>query len=117
MFLFCICLVGSQSKAAILAVTLLGIVNFLFLLSGWRRVLLFIGMVSVGLVGVVSRFNFANAINAYVEGAARYQNLSMLRSDDGNIVMGRVAGAVLSPRMIAAHPLLGIGWGNYAWSR
>ena len=27
--------------------------------------------------------------------------------------MGRIAGAVLAPRMIAAHPILGIGWGNY----
>jgi O-Antigen ligase len=112
MGLFCVCLLGSQSKAAILAVGLLGFINFLFLSSGWRRLTL-IGVVGVGLAVVFSLFNFQNAINAYAEGAARYQNLSMVKSEDGNYVMGRVSGLVLSPRMMAAHPLLGIGWGNY----
>jgi hypothetical protein len=112
MGLFCVCLLGSQSKAAIFALTLLGFINFLFLSSGWWR-LTFVGLVGLGLLVIVSLFNFKGAINGYTEGAAKYQNLSMIRSEDGNFVMGRVAGLVLSPRMIAAHPLLGIGWGNY----
>ena len=37
----------------------------------------------------------------------------MVRGQDANFVMGRVAGLVLGPRMMAAHPLLGVGWGNY----
>jgi hypothetical protein len=43
--------------------------------------------------------------------------LSNYHTLDGNYVAGRVAGAVLGPRMIAARPLRGIGWGNYPMVR
>jgi hypothetical protein len=110
--LFSLCLIGSQSKAAIFAIALLVTINFLFLAKSAQRLAL-IGVLTVGLVAVAAVIDLPGKINIYVEGAAQYQNLSMLRSADANLVMGRIAGAVLSPRMIAAHPWLGIGWGNY----
>ena len=36
---------------------------------------------------------------------------------DRNYVMGRVTGALIVPRMIAAHPIGGIGLGNYSLMR
>jgi hypothetical protein len=57
--------------------------------------------------------NVPAQIAIYERGSEIYQKVSNLRSDDANFVMGRISGAVLAPRMIAAHPLLGIGWGNY----
>ncbi len=110
--LFTVCLLGSQSKAAIIAIVVLGTVNLLLLTRGWGRLTL-IGAGTAGLLVVAAVFNFQGKINAYVQGVAQYQELSMLRSEDANLVMGRISGAVLSPRMIEAHPWLGIGWGNY----
>ena len=67
----------------------------------------------MAIAAIGSVINFQSQVDAYIQGAAKYQEISNLRSDDGNVVMGRISGAVLGPRMIAAHPLLGIGWGNY----
>ena len=110
--LFVVCLLGSQSKAAMIAVAILGVVNVLLVMNGWKRFALIGGAVA-GLLITVSFLNLQDQINAYIQGAAKYQSLSAFRSEDGNFVMGRVSGVVLSPKMIAAHPILGIGWGNY----
>jgi hypothetical protein len=110
--LLILCLVGSQSKAAFVAIAFLGAIAALQMLKGWKRWVM-IGGMCVAIISIASALDFQTQIAAYYEGAAKYQELSKLRSEDGNFVMGRVSGAVLAPRMIAAHPLLGIGWGNY----
>lgn len=110
--LFIVSLVGSQSKAAFIACALLGFINAFFLTRGRRRLML-IGATATGLMAFLSLFDFRGQIYAYVDSAQQYQDISAARSDDANLIMGRVSGAVLSPRMIAAHPLAGIGWGNY----
>jgi hypothetical protein len=112
MVIFALSFVGSQSKAAFLACAIMGLINALILTRGRQRMVL-IGGVIAGLLVFVAVFDFRGQINAYVQNAQKYQSLSTLRSDDGNLVMGRISGMVLSPRMIAAHPLTGIGWGNY----
>jgi hypothetical protein len=104
--------IGSQSKSAISAAVLLGVFHVLWISRGWRRWAAVTGMCLTAIL-VASFLNFQKQIDAYIQGAAQYQQLSNLRSNDGNIVMGRVAGAVLTPRIIAEHPWLGIGWGNY----
>jgi hypothetical protein len=40
-----------------------------------------------------------------------------MRPDDINLIMGRIAAALIIPRMIEAHPVLGIGIGNYSLMR
>jgi hypothetical protein len=40
-----------------------------------------------------------------------------LFGDDPNILMGRIAGAIIVPAMIWQHPLLGVGIGNYSLLR
>ncbi len=112
MGLFAFCLLGSQSKAALLALMLLGLLNIVLLLHGWNRlgVLAAMGVAAMLLANI---FNLQRGVSVYFQGAAQYQVLSRYHSDDPNLVMGRVAGAVLGPRMLIAHPFLGIGWGNY----
>ncbi len=39
------------------------------------------------------------------------------RPEDPSLVMGRIAASVIVPRMISAHPVLGIGVGNYSLMR
>jgi hypothetical protein len=112
MAIFLVGLVGSQSKALFFAAALLGVIDMMWLFRGWRRWSLIGGML-VALIAVASLLDFQTQIDAYIRGSEKYQELSNLRPTDGNFVMGRVAGAVLGPRMLAAHPLLGIGWGNY----
>ena len=49
-----------------------------------------------------------------------YQNFdeaAAYHPDDPNYVMGRVAGALIVPRMTAAHPAGGVGLGNYSLTR
>jgi O-Antigen ligase len=105
-------IIGSQSKSAFSAMALLGLIVLMWFYHGWKRWTLIAGMLA-GLVAVGSILNFQALIDTYIRGSETYQEMSNLRPDDGNYVMGRVAGAVLAPRMIAARPLLGIGWGNY----
>jgi len=49
-----------------------------------------------------------------------YQQIGEIAAEhagDPNYVMGRVTGALIVPRMIAAHPVAGIGLGNYSLMR
>jgi len=104
--------VGSQSKSAFFAIALWGALELMWKVGGWKRWAL-VGGMSLTLIAIGGILDFQRQINVYIEGSRKYQELSNLRSYDGNIVMGRIAGSVLAPRMIAAHPLLGIGLGNY----
>jgi len=103
---------GSQSKSAYAAIALSGVIVMVWFVQGRKRWFVLFGLVA-GFIVLTSLFNIGEQVDQYRIGRDRYQELSNLRSEDGNFVMGRVAGAVLAPRMIAARPLLGIGWGNY----
>jgi hypothetical protein len=103
---------GSRSKSGLFALALVGILNLLWLYRGWKRWTL-VASLCAGLIAVSSVFSFQAAIDAYIRGSEQYQKMSNLRAEDANFVMGRISGAVLAPRMIKAHPLIGIGWGNY----
>jgi hypothetical protein len=51
---------------------------------------------------------------------ALYQNFDLIasaRRHDTNIVAGRMAATVVVPELVAAHPLLGTGFGNYPLMR
>lgn len=114
--LFSVCFIGSQSKAAFFCVAVLGILFVLSTLRGWRM-LAAIGTLSFGLLVLAAQIDIPGQIQIYFQAIETYQQLSNMRPTDGNLVKGRIAGTVLAPRMIEAHPLLGIGWGNYALVR
>jgi hypothetical protein len=107
-----VCLIGSQSKAAFFATGVLGVFYLILALRGWRRwtVLATLGA-AFAVLGLA--LDIPAKVQVYNKASGVYEEMSNLKSGDPNFVMGRVAGAVLAPRMIAAHPLAGIGWGNY----
>jgi hypothetical protein len=65
--------------------------------------------VSVGFAAVGA----GGLLDIYGSSIGRYEQISNLAPNNYNVVVGRVAGLFLAPKMIAAHPLAGIGWGNY----
>jgi len=58
-------------------------------------------------------FDLGSKIELFKQAGEKYETASHLHVGDGNFVEGRVAGLFLVPRMIAAHPFTGVGWGNY----
>jgi hypothetical protein len=104
----------SGSKAGLLAVVLLSGMAGISAGSPRRRAILLLA--GVGLLAATAAF-FGNQFVTYwllyehVDEAAAYH------PGDPNFVMGRVTGAFIVPRMIAAHPLGGVGLGNYSLMR
>lgn len=116
MTIFAVCFLGSQSKSAFFAALLVVSIDLMWKLHGWKLISMF-AVAALAAVIVGNIIDIREKIDVVVRGSATYQQSAYLRPTDGNIIMGRVAGAVLAPRMIAAHPLAGIGWGNYALVR
>lgn len=109
-------LIGSQSKSAIFAAALMFAFNALMVQQTGRRLAVLAGiLVSASIAAFVP--SISQSISGYANAATQYEYLSNFASQDDNYVLGRVAGAFIVPRMIQAHPLLGIGWGNYALVR
>ena len=54
---------------------------------------------------------------SYVYTFSNFQMQVYMRQSDPNLVMGRIVAVFIVPRMILAHPLLGIGLGNYSLMR
>ncbi|HEV2578647.1 MAG TPA: O-antigen ligase family protein [Acidobacteriaceae bacterium] len=112
LIVFTISLIGSQSKAAFFALALLGIVYLVWMLHGWKRVAL-LSTFGVLVVAASIVLDLPARMEQYSQAVAIYTQLSNLRAEDANVVKGRIAGAVLAPRMIKEHPLAGVGWGFY----
>ena len=108
--------VGSQSKAAVAALLAIGIVNLLLLRSLAQR-LAVVGVIVVALAAVSQVLDVTRSLRIYREVSLAYERGSYQHKNDPNFVLGRVAGAFIVPRMIAEHPLTGVGWGNYGLVR
>jgi hypothetical protein len=106
----------SQSKAAFAALIVLFLINMFLVRTALKKAIVLIsvaGFITVALQVV----DVSAIIKAYNQGASAYERASHLHAKDPNFVQGRVAGAFLVPRMIAAHPWVGVGWGNYGTVR
>lgn len=106
----------SGSKSALVAGGVLLLINTVAFGSALKRVTVAFALAGLLLFGVEA-LNFDAFLRAYAQTRAGYERLSHLHSRDGNFVVGRVAGAFIVPRMIAAHPYSGVGWGNYGLLR
>ena len=111
-----IAFLGSQSKAAYVALVAVFVVNILLLQSGTRR-LITLGVLAGSLLVISHVADLQGALRLYRRGVNTYERLSRRHARDINYVQGRVAGAFIVPRMIAQHPILGVGWGNYGLVR
>jgi hypothetical protein len=116
MAFFLVLLAGSQSKAGFFVALTAACFHLLWSQSGWKRWTT-IAATSIVFITIALAVDIPKQISVYIRGSETYQELSLSKSTDANFVMGRVAGTVLAPRMIAAHPLAGIGWGNYPMVR
>lgn len=111
--LFGVALLLSGSKAGFLAAAELAVLGVL-VSSSRRQKLILIGA-AVLFLAVLAMFQ--RQLLTYwllyqdIDEAATYH------PGDPNYVMGRVTGALIVPRMIAAHPIGGIGLGNYSLMR
>ena len=103
----------TQSKSAIFACLFLFLLN-IFIAGSFRlRASLLVGA-GAFMMAILTLTNFTNNFLGYVEGYQLVQEIgpNLDESDYGGFG-GRLAGAILVPRMIAAHPATGIGLGNY----
>jgi hypothetical protein len=114
-FLF-IVFVFSYSKAGILALLAILFLNVLFARRASQRILI-VGLGVAVLVVMTQIIDLSGALRRYKQSSSQYERLSHLHPRDPNFVYGRVAGAFIVPRMLEAHPLTGIGWGNYGLLR
>ncbi len=114
--LLAVAFVGSQSKAAVAALLAVGIVNLLLLRSVAQR-LAVVAVIVAALVAVSQFLDITRSLRVYRELGLAYERGSHQHKNDPNFVLGRVAGAFIVPRMIAEHPLTGVGWGNYGLVR
>jgi hypothetical protein len=104
------------SKAGFLALLTVFIFNGLFARSLTQR-LIILGTGLTVFIGITQIVDIPAVLRGYQATAAQYERLSHFHSKDPNFVYGRVAGAYIVPRMIAEHPLTGVGWGNYGLLR
>lgn len=105
-------LIGSQSKAAVLLLVLyIGIYLVI-----QRQVRSFVAVVLVAVPLAISS-NAYDGFLGYYKSYERFAIYAHQRSDDPSLVMGRMMATVLLPRMVEAHPIIGIGIGNYSLVR
>ena len=101
----------SYSKAAFSAVLVLLLINGLFTSGIAKRVLILASFAVIFTIGA-RNFDLGQALSI-TSNDDSYERLSHIRYGDPNFVYGRLAARFIVPRMIAAHPYTGIGWGNY----
>ncbi len=104
----------SQSKAGLLVA--LGLCGIAILCSGRRFQKVALVTVCV-LVLSISLNYFGGKVFGYFYAYLNLEEMIADRPGDPSLIMGRVAASVIVPRMIAAHPVLGIGVGNYSLMR
>lgn len=108
--------VMADSKAGMFAAAMLLLYFAVSAASFARKVLYF--AISITVLSAMAMFlNVGNQLNGYLYS---YQNLDQqvaVRGKDMNLVAGRVAALYIVPKMIAAHPISGIGFGNYPLMR
>ena len=107
-------LVASRSKVAAIAVLCLCLAGALFAGSRRQRFSLacVLSLVLALLIGA-----FGGKFLGYFYSYSNFDELLYYRPGDPSLIMGRVTGALILPRMAAAHPILGVGLGNYSLMR
>lgn len=103
---------AAQSKAATLLLILIGI-TYLFLTKKYLK--LFFG--SIVAAPLLAYFVTQGGLAGYVENYVNFAEAAKARPDDGSLVLGRLMASILAPRIIAEHPIAGIGIGNYSLQR
>ncbi len=107
-----IALLAAQSKAALLLGMFMVVI---WQISDRRYLRLLLGLavvLPIFVVAVASR-----GLGDYVRIVMNFEEEIQTHADDSSYAMGRIMATVLAPRMIAEHPLAGVGIGNYSLQR
>ena len=100
----------ARSKAGILLLVLWGVIYYYKTIYKKIRSL----SLAVLVIGAaIIFFAFLKLADVYIEYSENMKEYIELRPDDTNIIMGRIAGSHIVPKMVVDNPILGIGLGNY----
>ena len=106
----------SASKAGILAAAILMLFAIMSAASFRKRVYyLTIAIVLLG--GAAIWLDLGNQLLGYWYSYQNFDEELAARGNDYNLVVGRVSALHIVPKMILAHPITGIGFGNYPLMR
>jgi hypothetical protein len=106
----------SSSKAAFCVVIFLFLYLILSAASFFKKIG-YLVLLTVSLVTAGIALNFDRQITGYIDSYQNVEQIVATRGLDFNIVVGRVSAFYIVPRMIEAHPITGIGYGNYSLMR
>jgi hypothetical protein len=107
-------LFASGSKAGLLAAIVLCIVAAAASGSRIRRTAL---AGACAMILIASAALFQGKLFGYFYAYLNFDEALAYRPGDPSLIMGRIAASLIVPRIIAAHPLAGIGVGNYSLMR
>jgi hypothetical protein len=106
----------SESKAAFFAAVLLILYSVLSAASFQKKITYFVLSTAI-LCGAAAWQNLPSVLIGYYNSYQRIEDNAVVLGRDPNLVLGRIAALYIVPRMIAAHPITGIGIGNYSLMR
>lgn len=107
-----VALLGTQSKAS---VALTGAIAIVFLIK--TRHFRLMVLMAIAMIPVALTSNIVAGTQGYYYNYANYEQAAAERPEDTSLIAGRLAAAVLLPRIVADHPVFGVGLGNYALVR
>lgn len=114
--ILCLALILSASKAGFFAAALLFLMSIISAASFLKKVSYLILSVAF-LWGIAASLNFGDQLSAYLYNFENIEEQVAARGADVNLVAGRISALYIVPQMISAHPITGIGLGNYPLMR
>ncbi|MFD2588023.1 O-antigen ligase family protein [Croceitalea marina] len=104
----------AKSKAGMLLLVIWGVIYYYKTVYRKIKSLSFIVLL-IG--GVIAIFAFAKLANVYIEHIQNMEKYVSERPNDTSLIMGRIAGSHIAPKMVLENPIFGIGLGNYPLQR
>lgn len=114
--LLLLALLLSSSKAGLIAAIFLAL-YFALSAASFRAKVCYLVLAVVVLGGAAVWLDLPGQLIGYLYSYQYMEEELMTHSNDYNLVLGRVSGLYIVPRMILAHPITGIGFGNYPLMR
>ncbi len=108
----------SASKAGVVVAVLLGVCYLVVSAASVKKWVFYFLLATATISVVAVWLDLGNQLLGYF---ISYQNIeeeiAVRGTDDYNLVVGRISALYIVPRMVVAHPLTGIGFGNYPLMR